>query len=223
MEDSALKVVTERNQFYRNNYRRMVGAVLIMVVVNIVLAVTLVYEVLHRPPPAYFATTADGRTIPLYPLNEPIISQTTLLKWSEQAAIASYTYGFVNYRKQLQEAANYFTPEGWTSFQNALISTRNLKTVQEEHLSVSAVVTGQPVIMQQGVIGGRYAWRVQLPILVTYSGASGQTIQQTLTVSLLIGRVPTLNTPRGIAISSFIATGGQNLQDAIQSGGGGAS
>ncbi|MCK1862760.1 DotI/IcmL/TraM family protein, partial [Legionella pneumophila] len=45
-------------------------------------------------------------------------------------------------------------------------------------------------------LNGRYSWRVQMPILVTYQSASEFT-QQNNVVTMLITRVSTLNSPRG--------------------------
>ena len=69
---------------------------------------------------------------------------------------------------------------------------------------VSAVATKAPVILQKGILNGRFAWRVQMPLLVTFQSAV-EFSQQQLVVTLLISRVSTLNSPRGIGISQFVA------------------
>jgi intracellular multiplication protein IcmL len=79
--------------------------------------------------------------------------------------------------------------------------------VLAKKLVVSAVATGAPVILQQGLLFGTYTWRVQLPVLVTYQSAS-EFSQQTVTITMLITRVSTLTTPKGIGIAQFIVSGG---------------
>uniref|UniRef100_UPI00064188B2 DotI n=1 Tax=Legionella pneumophila TaxID=446 RepID=UPI00064188B2 len=137
-------------------------------------------------------------------------SDSAVLQWANQAAIAAFTYNFVNYRDELQASSGFFTAEGWDQFLGALEQSNNLDAVKAKKLVVSAVATRAPIILQKGVLNGRYSWRVQMPILVTYQSASEFT-QQNNVVTMLITRVSTLNSPRGIGISQFVvgpASGG---------------
>lgn len=204
-DDEALKIVTMRKNFYRDNYRRVVIAVLFLIFINLALVFILYYLSTHRPEPKYFATSADGRITPIYPLTAPMVSDSALLQWANQAAVAAYTYNFATYRKELQDASEYFTPEGWGDFETALESSRNLETVINKKLVVTAVATGAPVILDRGILTGHYSWKVQMPLLVTYESAS-TTIQQPILVTMLVTRVSTLNVPKGIAIAQFVAS-----------------
>ena len=205
MPEDALKLVQLRNNFYRDNYRRVLGALMLMLFINIALVGLLAYSFTRTHEAQYFATSSDGRITQLHPLSQAVVSTSALLQWANQAAVVAYTYNFVNYRKQLQEASEFFTPEGWRNFEVALKGSRNLETVLARKLVVTAVATGAPVVLDQGVIGGRYAWKVQMPLLVTYQSSS-TTYQQTLTITMVITRVPILNVPKGIAIAQFFAS-----------------
>ncbi len=210
MAEDALTVVTLRNKFYKDSQRKVMLALLVALVVNLVLASMLVYILTHPPAPKYFATSINGRITPLFPLNEPNQSDSAVLQWANQAAIAAFTYNFVNYRDELQASSGFFTAEGWDQFLNALQQSNNLDAVKAKKLIVSAVATRAPIILQKGVLNGSYSWRVQMPILVTYQSASEFT-QQNNVVTMLIARVSTLNSPRGIGISQFVvgpASGG---------------
>lgn len=201
-DEDALQAVRLRNNFYRDSYRRVLAALLLMVLVNIAFAVAILFMVSNKPTPQYFATTSDGKVIRLYPLSAPVVTTSELLQWATVAATSANTYNFVNYRAELQKAAEYFTPQGWSEYQDALRASRNLEAVVNRKLTVSAVATGAPVVLDQGVIGGRYKWKVQLPILVTYE-STGTKITQPSEVTMLITRVSTLETPKGIAIDAF--------------------
>ncbi|HAT7793685.1 TPA: type IV secretion protein DotI [Legionella pneumophila] len=210
MAEDALTVVALRNKFYKDSQRKVILALLIAIVVNVVLASLVVYMITHPPAPKYFATSINGRITPLFPLDEPNQSDSAVLQWANQAAIAAFTYNFVNYRDELQASSGFFTAEGWDQFLGALEQSNNLDAVKVKKLVVSAVATRAPIILQKGVLNGRYSWRVQMPILVTYQSASEFT-QQNNVVTMLITRVSTLNSPRGIGISQFVvgpASGG---------------
>lgn len=210
MAEDALTAVTLRNNFYRDGQRKTMLALLVSMIVNFIMASLLVYLLTNPPPPKYFATSINGRITPLFPLNEPNQSDSAVLQWANQAAIASFTYNFVNFRDELQASSGFFTAEGWTQFLNALQQSNNLDAVKAKKLIVSAVATRAPIILQKGLLNGVYSWRVQMPILVTYQSAS-EFSQQNNVVTMLITRVSPLNSPRGIGISQFVvgpASGG---------------
>lgn len=211
MNQDPLQIVGLRNEFYRDNYRRVLSAVVFLVIIAIVQTALIAYLVITRPAPTYFAASSNGRIMPLVPLDEPNLSTSALLQWATQAAVAAYTYNYVNYRKELQAASEFFTPEGWQSFLEALDKSKNLTTVIERKLVVSAIVTGAPVILEQGVRNGRYTWRVQMPITVTYQGANTQR-QETYALTLLIGRVSTLQSVSGVGIAQLVASTGDVLE-----------
>ncbi|MFC3908494.1 type IVB secretion system apparatus protein IcmL/DotI [Legionella dresdenensis] len=210
MAEDALSAVVLRNEFYRDGQRKIVVGLLVSLVVNLVMGLVLFYVLSHPPAPKYFATSINGRITPLYPLNEPNQSDSAILQWANQAAIAAFTYNFVNYRDELQASSAFFTAQGWQQFLTALQQSNNLDAVKAKKLIVSAVATRAPIILQKGMLNGRYSWRVQMPILVTYQSAS-EFSQQNNVVTMLITRVSTLNSPRGIGIAQFVvgpASGG---------------
>ncbi len=204
MAEDAVSAVIMRNNFYRDGQRKMILILLFSIIANVILASMLTYVILHPPEPRYFATSINGRITPLVALNAPNQSDSAILQWANQAAIATFSYNFVNYRSELVAASGFFTAEGWDQFVSALGASNNLEAVKAKKLVVSAVATSAPVILQKGVLNGRYAWRIQMPMLVTYQSAS-EFSQQTLNVTMLVTRVDTLNSPRGIGIAQFVS------------------
>jgi len=203
MADDALAAVVLRNRFYRDGQRKLIAALLTSLAVNGIMAFMLFYDITHPPMPTYFATSIAGRITPLFPLDEPNQSDSAVLQWANQAAIAAFTYNFVNYRNELQSSSGFFTGDGWTQFLTALQQSNNLDAVKAKKLIVSAVATRAPIILQKGILNGQYSWRIQMPLLVTYQSAS-EFSQQNNVVTMLVTRVSTLNTPRGIGISQFV-------------------
>ncbi|MDF1758679.1 MAG: type IVB secretion system apparatus protein IcmL/DotI [Legionellaceae bacterium] len=204
MAEDALKSVAMRNSFYRDGQRKLMFVLLVSILANFILSAMIAYIITHPPTPKYFATSINGRITPLTALNMPNQADSAILQWSNQAAIATFSYNFVNYRSELVAASGFFTAEGWDQFINALGSSNNLDAVKSKKLVVSAVATSAPVILQKGVLNGRYSWRIQMPMLVTYQSAS-EFSQQNLNVTMLVTRVDTLNSPRGIGIAQFIS------------------
>ncbi|MFI4954507.1 MAG: type IVB secretion system apparatus protein IcmL/DotI [Gammaproteobacteria bacterium] len=204
MEQGGVEAVRFRNQFYRDGYRRVLFILLISFLLNAVLVSIIYYQIISRPTPTYFATNQDGTLKELIPLNQPHVSQEQLLSWASQAAIAAYSFNFLDYRSNLQNARKYFTPEGFDNFVKALDDSGNLQAVIQKRLVVKPVITDVPIIVKEGMIGGiRYGWRLQIPMLIQYVSASDK-IEQPVLVTLLVVRVSTLDSSEGIAISSFV-------------------
>ena len=206
--ENAAEVVQLRNAFYRDNYQRILTVMLIVSFACVALIFVVAYQLTHRPTPQYFAISSDGKLVKLQSLSEPAISNSVLLQWAVDAAVANYSYNFVNYRSALQNAQNRFSPDGWSNFEAALRSTRILETVVSKKLIVSAVATGAAVIEEQGLLDGVYAWKVNLPLLVTYQ-SSVELTQQPLVITMIISRMPIVNYPDGIAIVSFVTAEGK--------------
>lgn len=208
MKTGGLDLVMLRNNFYRDNFRRLMVFCLLLLALIGALCGYIYYQEQNKPKPQYFATTHDGKLIKLLPLNQPNLTTNALLQWAVEAATAAYTFNFVDYRKRLQDVRIYFTKLGYQNFLQALTDSRNLEAVKSKKLVVSAVPTGAPVVLREGVTSsGFYAWQVQFPMLLTYQSAS-DLINQNIMVTMLITRVPTLESAKGIGIASFVVREG---------------
>jgi len=199
----AIQSVLSRYEFYRDRYRWVVYALLAQSIAMIIAVVTINYLARQDPEPRYFATRSDGALIRLIPLKEPMLTRSAVLSWAGRAATSAFTFDFVNFRQQFQDAAQAFTPEGWRSFLKALEDSRNLEAVKERKLVVTAALQGAPVLLTEGVVNGRYQWRIEMPIVVAYqSGSDSQ--RQSLLVVVTVSRVPVLEFPEGIGITQFV-------------------
>lgn len=208
IESNALEMVYLRNNFYRDNFHRTMLLCLGLMIIIAGLVGYIYYQHKSIPTPKYFATTVDGKIIRLTPLDSPNLTTNALLQWATEAATASYTFNFVNYRKALQDARKFFTERGYRNFISAQQQSNNLQAIREKKLVVSAVPTGVPVVLKEGVLSsGRYAWQVQIPMLIVYQSASEE-FRQNVVLTLMIIRVPTLESEGGVGIESFIVREG---------------
>lgn len=202
----SLGAVMIRNDFYRDGYRNLqrMAIVNFLVIAGIVAAMLYISHI-HQPENRYFATTEDGRLVPTVPLHEPNLSTPALMSWVSQATTDVMTFGFHDYRRRMQVSAGNFTRSGWASFNEALSASRILEMVDAQQQVVTATPSSAPILRGEGVSGGRYVWRVDIPLSVTHrSGTSGSTINYY--VELTIVRVPRLENPYGVAIQKWFAT-----------------
>lgn len=183
---------------------------------NVMLAIALTLSGLghlwvwtHPPTPEYFATTADGRLIPLIPISEPYVPQEVLLTWAAQAVTTAYTLDYVHQKEQLSRMRDLFTAQGFNNHRKALETSGLWTAVAERRLVTQVVPTAPPIVTNQGVIGGRYAWKVEVPIKITYQGASSVSLPQDNIAEVLIVRMPTHELPRGYAIHQLVTRPGK--------------
>lgn len=201
-----LGAVVVRNEFYRDGYRTMLRVAMLLALVIVLQIGVMVYVVkTNKMEYRYFATTEDGRLIPMAPLSEPNLSSPALMSWVAQASTEVMTFGFNDYRRRLQEASRNFTRRGWESFSSALQRARIIETVEANQQVVTATPTGAPVIQSEGLVGGRYQWVVQVPMSLTYQAGS-KTRTDDLLITLVIVRVPRLESPNGVGIEQWIAS-----------------
>jgi intracellular multiplication protein IcmL len=202
--EDVLKPIMVRNAFYKDGTHRLFIGFLLSFAVNVISLISIVYVYTHPPAPVYFATSAYGRITPLIPLDQPNSPDAVVLQWASQATIAAYSYNFVNYRSELEAASEFFTANGWNSFLKTLKDSNNLLAVVNKKLVVTAVPTRTPEIIKKGLIDGRYAWQIKIPIQVSF--ISSQVFSTSAEeVILLVTRVSALNNPKGIGIEQFVA------------------
>ena len=140
----------------------------------------------------------------MVPLNEPNLSSPALMSWTAQAATEVMTFGFNDYRRRLQEASRNFTRRGWESFTQALQRSRIIEMVEASQQVVTAAPQGAPIIVSEGLSAGRYQWQIQVPLVLTYQSGA-RTRSDKLLVTLVVVRMPRLESPNGIGIEQWIA------------------
>ncbi|MBU6234879.1 MAG: type IVB secretion system apparatus protein IcmL/DotI [Alphaproteobacteria bacterium] len=204
----ALGRVIVRNEFYRDGYRTLLKVAFIEGIAILCLIITIVVIVnAYRPENRYFATTEDGRVVPMVALSEPNLSRPAVLSWAAQAASETLTFGFHDYRRRLQESSRHFTRKGWGSFVKALQDSGMIESVEQNRQVLTAAPRAAPTILSEGILAGIYQWQVELPMMVTYQ-IGQQTRNVSMNIRLTIVRVPKLESPNGIGIEQWVAYSG---------------
>lgn len=188
------------NTFYRDHYRSAMKILVLLIVICAVLSVILAWMTYDRKQPAYYAALTTGEVIPMHALSEPVLTSSYIVEWSALVARRIYNLSFDQYQQQLNTEASKFTADGWAKMMNAMQGL--ISQLKGSRLVISSVVSGPPVIIARMIINGRYTWRVQMKMLVTYTSASMQT-QREMIVTMNVQRVSTLNASQGIQIVSF--------------------
>lgn len=203
----ALKLVFERNQFYRRQYFLALGVFGLTLVVNFTLLFILYFVYKNPTAPIYFATNNVGQLIDIEPVTKPNMSQEETVNWAIQAVESAYSYDFINYRRELQSSQKYFTDYGWRNFMTAFKASNNLSAVTTRRLIVTAKVIESPKVLAEGILSGAYAWKFEMPVLVTYWNPpydEQSKILNPLTVTVIVQRQSVLQSYRGLGVVQMI-------------------
>ena len=200
--NNALELVKLRNSFYKDNFRRMILILLVSVLLNVILVISL-FVVTSKPPERfYFASTANGRIIPLYALREPVLSDTAVRSWVSSNVPQLYDLDFVHYRSQVQRLRGYFTAYGWRQFLHAF--RNELEQVVDQKLITSASPSNVPIITAKGTMDGVYSWDVQIPLIVSVQKGDEQSVEHVV-LRLILQRTYGLGSQQLLGISQIVA------------------
>ncbi len=190
-----------RDNFYRDGFNKLLFIVASLFLAIIFLVISSVYLYLNRPTPLTFHVNNDFRLQPVVSLDQPYLTTSEVLQWTADALRKSFIYDFKNYDEQLAKAEQYFTPDGWKIFSNQLNIYANYNNVQTYKLFITGTPISAPTIINEGLLSGRYAWQIQLPITLDYTGPKPLP-SKTLPLIIWVVRVSTLDNLTGIAIDN---------------------
>lgn len=203
MSKDALQLVTLRNHFYRDNFRRMAFILLCSVLLNIILVAVLLFTDASRPKPLYFATTNSGQLIALASQDNPIMTDQAVIAWVNSVVPQVFSLDFLNYKSELNRSHQFFTDYGWNQFSQAFQPT--IQQIITQQYVTSAAPSDVPVIVGKGVINGVYTWRVQVPLIVTFQ-KGGQEEVKNVVWSLIVQRVNNNDSNQLLGISQVVQT-----------------
>lgn len=207
MSQDAVKMIITRNLFYRRLHYYALSVLLVAFMVIGIMISVLVYISGNYTHPLYFATDSVGRLIKIIPNSQPNMSNDEVVNWAVDAVEAAYSYDFVNYRGQLQSAQKYFTEYGWNTYMDALKASNNLVALNERKLVAVASVVDKPVITTTGLLGGSYAWKIQMPVLVTYylpPYDDSAKFSNSIMVEVIVQRQSVLSSYKGLGVLQLI-------------------
>lgn len=206
-KNDALELMRLRNNFYVKNYRNVLKAILILLIICLFTMVIVGYLYWSRPSPVYFATGEQCQLVPMVPLSEPYVSSAKVAAWSSKAVQEIFNYGYNNYQQHFSLMDKYFTSVGYNYFMDLEEQSGNLNTIRAKKLFGTAKLLGEPIIKEEGVVlvNGvpTYMWILQLNSLLTYESSLAK-LTYCARILLRVLRVELSDYPLGIAINSLI-------------------
>jgi hypothetical protein len=129
--------------------------------------------------------------------------------WAMKVAKDTFSYNYVNYRMQLQRVSQYYTSYGWRNYMTALQGSNNLVALTKRQIIQTAVPVAKPIVLAQGILGGAYAWKFKMPMLVTYwlpPYDDQSKFANALEVTMIVQRQPILQSDNGLGVLQMIGS-----------------
>ena len=197
-----LRLVVLRNAFYKDNFRKLTTVFFVSMLLNLVMALVLIFGSFHKAQSYYFEASNDGKLVFTEPLNMRVFKDTEVLAWVNQTMPLLFQVDFLNYRRQYMFLRSYFTDYGWMQFIQAITPT--MKMITSEKYTVSAKPADVPAITSQGVTNGIYSWQVQVPLTMIYA-LGPQENQKQITYTIIVQRVNN-KTGQALGIAQIVQT-----------------
>jgi intracellular multiplication protein IcmL len=202
---SGAEYVIGSRDFYISQNRKLFTVIKYLLPILVIFLVLFTYFVLREEGRVrYFAVTPDLRVMEMSSLTEPYISSEGLIDWTGEVVCGALSLDFLHWKKKLMDLRSNFDPKGFQSFLESLETGGHIKKIQEERLSLSTVMTDAPVIVSQGLYGGRMTWKIEMPLIISYQSSTGISATQKLLGEILVQRVPPSQNPKGVVIRQVV-------------------
>lgn len=196
-----LKIVRLRNRFFFMLYRYST-LVFLSSLGCLICSFMFLFIFLRQPvPPQYIPIDEDGRYIKLEPLSK-CRDDAEVKKFMLGAIKRLYKYDYVNFADQVQDAAQFFTTDGWGEYLDEYSRSKTLFAVKENKWIVTVQPNSVPTIIKNEIIDGVCSWDAKTDIQVSYIGNNGQS--QRGEIFMRIVRNSVINNPDGLGISRAV-------------------
>lgn len=142
-------------------------------------------------------------------LAAPGLTDAEVLAFSTDIIAAAITFDARNFHNQLAALQPYFTPDGWTLFNRALVRLDVVNMMQTGRFTVTPELAGEPVIRSKGVEAAIYQWRVVVPLSLSLE-AKDRTLERDMVAHIRLIREPLARHPEGLAIDTLNFLPGEN-------------
>lgn len=143
----------------------------------------------------------------LVPLDEPNLTRTAIVNMAMHVATQVESYGFHDVDSRLIASERLFTDEAWVDFANAHLEPGHIDQFKANRQILTTIAVKDAVIIQEGVVEGRYRWVVEMPIISSFLAGNDAAPRPSI-LRITFVRAPVDRYPEGVAIDGWRERGG---------------
>lgn len=194
---------------YKDGFRKTVSLLKLSVVLNIALAVIIVFLILTTGvKQVYFAVDSKGSITKVIPLDVATPGERAVSNFVGECISNVYTFNYKDYKKRLNDAyKGCFTPQGSNQFTVSLQRSGLIRKLLETDGNVSMVLGASPseADIKHGEQDGVHAWQINIPVIVTREDLrAGREYSINYVAVVTVVRTEGIQYEKGIAITQFI-------------------
>lgn len=158
---------------YSSDRLFFMSRVITLLAIALIISIIGNLALLPNPPRyRYIPISTSGLVLPQVPLNQANHDDQFVIDWTIDAVTRLYSFDFMNYRAQLQDARKNLTERGFENFQASMKESNNWTSIMRNNFVLTAVPTGAGRIVDKGLVNGNFTWTVQFPMLVSYRSSA---------------------------------------------------
>lgn len=195
--------VVEQARFYNDKYASILLLLLLLGALGAGLfGLLFLLRSTAFPAPTYFPATDLGQLLQETPLDQANIGDNVLLNWVTEGMMTSHTFNFMSYNAVMTKANEYFTPEGYANYKDALTKLKIIDRVLTKKLVLKATPTDAPQILLEKPFAGRYLWKIRIPMRFRYQNVTSDEMEP-MAITIIVMKVPTSQSPTGVLILKY--------------------
>lgn len=128
-------------------------------------------------------------------LDQPHRSDGDITSWVITSVSRALTFQETDYQKEINQSVNlFFTSSAATQYKTFLQETKILEILAGKQYRVNSFTQGDPILVNEGALSGRYRWLYEVPIMVSYMDRYGfdyrekNAVNQNYMLQIQIGR-----------------------------------
>ncbi len=164
------EIVIHRNLFYRKLTAFQFGLMFLLILGISINAYFIRVMRWDQSRPTYFMTDRFGVSLAQHPLNQPVYSDEQIEQWTANKLNTLFSINFATHTKILNEAANYFNPQGYLQYRAAIAENRLVESL-EAHSYVSVIDIDEPLKVEKHMMvdrGQAFAWKLKGKYKISY-------------------------------------------------------
>ncbi len=185
---------------YLSDSRTILSLILLLngcVIAGIIFLCSIVF--VKAPTPRGFQLNEQMQIIPLIPLNKQGITQAALNNWVGEFSQIAFNFNYSNQNKATELLKDYMDDKALDAYTKLFNTDNILSKVFQDKTIISMLAVSAPMVVSDGIIQDRYAWKIRMEIELT-SSSFVRKIAQNKILEILVWRVPSNESPLGIKI-----------------------
>lgn len=150
-------------------------------------------------------------------LSAPHRTAREISEWLGMYVSDLMTFKANGYQTQIRELEPSFSSDGLSAYMQFLRDESFLKVLENGQHDITTIKQGDPLLLNDGQIGGRYRWLYEIPVMVSYIQSNTTDyenvtpVNRQYTITLQVGRVQNAPNDHNLLIETFTgkAVGGK--------------